>query len=352
MVFCIAEDRASEEPGIRLLLLSLLAACPDSHVKLFFPAASDAFVTWMSRFASQGRVDLERKRIFHAEGWDVKPDALLTLLDAGHAEVVWLDSDIVVDRDFRPLLEDPSGEILVACEEPYWGQHQGGVHRTQSWGLVPGRSLQVTVNTGVMRVTPHHRDLLTAWKELLRSDAYRHAQQQPLRNRPIHLLSDQEVLTALLGSERFCTVKLRQLRRGADVIQYLGPAGYSPGDRMASVFTGLPPLIHAIGKRPWWFTRTPSAIHDLRAWYDALGLELSPFNSVAARFAGQLQVDAQWVRRRTLVGRLLRLLSGSHPALCGLPLAIVDHFFKAIQALLKLNRFAIAPSPVSQRQEV
>jgi len=88
-------------------------------------------------------------------GWEVKPSLLLSMLDQ-YPEAFWLDSDIVLNGPIGHLLTGDADDVLVATEETAYGQAQGGTHRTVAWGLPVGRSLPVTVNTGVMRVTRRH----------------------------------------------------------------------------------------------------------------------------------------------------------------------------------------------------
>src|SRR5277367_1064344 len=93
---CIAEDRLVCEPALRLLLLSLDLHNAGKTISLFYPVASEEFLQWVRRFA-QVRVQTDRLR--HGFEWDVKPQAMMLLLEQGFDEAIWIDSDIVVTGD-------------------------------------------------------------------------------------------------------------------------------------------------------------------------------------------------------------------------------------------------------------
>ena len=87
LTICIAEDRPSSEPGLRLLLRSLARADPGCSVVLFCPFADENFV----RFASGlTEISVDIRAVFPpgAYSWNVKPQALLELLNEGADEAV------------------------------------------------------------------------------------------------------------------------------------------------------------------------------------------------------------------------------------------------------------------------
>jgi hypothetical protein len=343
LLFCLAEDRPKEEVALRLLLLSLAEHCPGIPIRLTFPPASDDFREWVSRLQD---VELRTTPLRGAHGWNVKPHALMDALDAGATSVVWVDSDIIVTHPFAHLFRDLADDVIAVCEETYWGQHQGGTHRTESWGLRAGRALPVTCNTGVIRVTPRHRAFLETWEGMLDDPHYRDVQTRPSLQRPIHMLSDQEVFTALIGAEAFASFPLRFIRRGREIIQNFGPSGYTPGDRARHLVTGLPPLVHAMGVRPWHFEASPP-FADRRRWYEALYAEVSPYAHVASRYRDDIS-DRAWLDRRTLPGRILRVVGLGHPALKSAPLALLDAAVRSGRRLLGIDRYEIAPPPPSR----
>jgi hypothetical protein len=128
---------------------------------------------------------------------------------------------------WRSAFAEPA-ETLVATEEPFWGKAQGGWERATAWGLAPGRRLPATVNTSLLRVTDRHVALLEEWRRLLATPEYRAAQARPWSERRMHVMGDQDVLTALVASADFAHVPVRQLRRDIEVAHCFGPAGYPP----------------------------------------------------------------------------------------------------------------------------
>ncbi len=195
MRFVIAEDRATHLVGAKVALLSLRANAPS--LELSVHTSDPAFSDWCAR-----RIDVEVEPIpvRGVSGWDVKPGVLLHHLAAGAPEVAWFDADLLCTTDPRALTRGGPSTELVATEEMPLGQHRGGSHRAVAWGLEPGRELVTTVNTAFVKVTPDHVELLGAWQELLARPEYQAAQRRPWNERPMHLVGDQEVLTALLGS--------------------------------------------------------------------------------------------------------------------------------------------------------
>jgi hypothetical protein len=167
----------------------------------------------------------------------------------------------------------------------------------------------------------------------------------------VHLLGDQEVLTALLGSKQYSHIPIHYACRGEDIVQYVGAGGFLPRERLRSTWSGLPPLIHAIGRKPWWFDHTPSMRDGWREVYDALSGELCPYIGVAQRYRDQLDGPTRWLDRRSGPGRVFNGLSAGHPALRGLPLAAVDGGLRWTQYLLGFHRFTIQPPRHKEKHE-
>jgi hypothetical protein len=160
LTVCIAEDRPSEEVAVKLLVLSITKHCPDVEVVLTFPPATDNFKSFISRFP---HVELRTSPIPGPYGWNVKPQALLQLLQEGRDEVWWIDSDIILTCDFRRQLGDFSPSTLLVCEESLYsplGGYRDDGRRTKAWKFKVGRSLPFCLNSGVMRATRNHIPLL------------------------------------------------------------------------------------------------------------------------------------------------------------------------------------------------
>ncbi len=195
MVICVYEDRKPALIAVRLLVLSLRRNCPDVPIVVSCPLSDPSFTGWVR---SQRGVVLHEDPSLRGLTWNIKPTMLLHLLDAGHEEVVWIDSDTILARDFRFLLSDCRSEEVVVTEAQYWDVYQGGTVRTELWGLEPGRALPTLACTGFVRITAAHRDLLRAWQRLLADEEYGQAQQRAMYKRPIHMIGDQDVFSAIL----------------------------------------------------------------------------------------------------------------------------------------------------------
>jgi hypothetical protein len=335
----VFDSRPEAQIGVRLAVASLRRHLPDAQVWVAVPTASPPLLAWLR---DQPNVVVRESGHLAGMRWDAKPTLLLEAL-AEVPEVHWFDSDIVATADLRALLLGDPEEVFVATEETRYGQAQGGTHRTAAWGLPVGRAMPVTINTGIVRATRHHVDLLEAWRGMLAAPMFVDAQARPWNERALHVLSDQEVLTALLGSVEHADVRLRLLRRGTDIAQCFGPAGYTPTERLRA--RHLPPLVHAMGRKPWNVPdphAEPSRSGRLRARYDRAHCELEPYGWVADGYADAVADDLSWTRSRHGTAWVLAALTHDHPVYRELPLAVVDATVRSARRRLSIGRFEVA----------
>lgn len=343
MIVCIHEDRIEHITGVKLAILSLSKHCPKTPLLVSFPNAPDTFRVWIN---SQPYVQFLDEPKLADLGWNIKPVLLLHCLEMGYSDVLWLDADIIVNQDFRQRFSSLDDKILLVAPEYYWGPEQGGSSRTLTWGLRVGRSLSATVNTGIVRVTPYHIDLLKAWQLLLNHSAYISAQKKPTESRPLAMLGDQEVLTALLGSEEFSYIPIEFLERGNGIAQCLGSAGYTPAERFQSLFSHLPIFVHAMGGKPWRRTfyvaiaqkESWSNRNRLRAYYDSLHLQLSPYLALACQYREQLGEDTDWINIESIPARCLSTLFWGHPTLQELPLSVLESAARRFRRIMGGDR--------------
>lgn len=340
-MICTHEDRPLAMPGVKLLVLSLEKHCPGVPVTVSCAFCDDQMARWVKGHPD---VVLRVNPSMRGRGWDVKPTLLLQLLDEGHEEVVWIDSDVIAAKDVRGLLVGRSPDELVVTESWYWDFCQGGTTRTRLWGLEPGRSLPRTISTGLVRVTAVHRPLLLAWQHLLADDGYRQAQRlQPVHARPVHMHGDQDVLTALVGSKPFGHIPLVYLKRGKDMVLYIGPAGYAIHERLANLGRGLPPFVHGAAPKLWETDPNPSLWGRPAGYVRQVALELSPYTWVARRYRDELGTDVPGLDVRTAVGRFCQMAAFGNPALQDLPQAIFLTVGKRVKRMLGLTRPSIPP---------
>jgi hypothetical protein len=248
MIVCSYEDRAEALVGLKILVLGLARHCPGVEVHAFAPAAGDSFREWAAR---QSWLRLLAGWPAGPGGWSAKPAVLIDTLDAGFDEVVWLDSDIVLARDFRPAWGTLAADTcVVAVESPRRSGGDSSETRTEAFGLAVGRVFPRAINSAALRFTPAHRPLLERWRDLLAHPVYREAQTRPIADRPAHLTGDQDVLAALLGSKLFAGVPVRTLAPPHDIL-HTGWGVYDSypiRDRLVHVACGLPLLVHAVGQ--------------------------------------------------------------------------------------------------------
>ena len=269
----------------------------------------------------------------------MKPWLLLQELRAGSPEALWLDADMIVTRPVSALVKKfPAGELIVAEE---WDSVTAA-DIAHWWDVPPVRPV-TPVNSCFVRVNQSHLPLLERWLEGTQSPRYRAAQTLPFEQRPWHLSGDQVLLTAVLGTAQFSETPVNSIRVGRDIAQCAGSSGYGPMDRMRGLFTGLPALIHCIGRKPW------EPIHETgpRRFMLDLATDVSPYVLAARKTAGSLDMFPAWVAPRTAPGAVLRRVTGSHPGLAGLPLAVL--MLSRAKSVTPSDLSASAPANPSSR---
>lgn len=332
-VVCIAEDRKSCEPALKLLLVSLNRHNAGTPVVVFYPAADREFIEWVKVLESEN-ISVRKTWPRGLHGWNVKPHLMLELLNDGNEEILWIDSDILVTGNVFVAIGDLADDTLVTSEECLQNQNETKAIRARLWGFSVKREFQFPLNSGVMRVTRHHLPLLVRWKELLESPNYQNAQRLPMNIRPRHQFSDQDVLTALLCSDKFHDIPIKILRRGRDIIQYYGEMGFTLAERVVCMLKGMPTFLHQQGSKPW-LADPDEKPKGLRGRLVIAYLDLSPYTTaVMGLSAAPLP---SWTRARSKLSSVLRLIGFGYPQLTGLPLAIVFD----LERLARLPRQAV-----------
>ncbi|MDP9170589.1 MAG: hypothetical protein M3N54_08235 [Acidobacteriota bacterium] len=322
---CSYEDRPDAMDGLVLMGESLCRADKEIVLHLTVPDAPPSVRTWA---AGRPQVILTANRPAGVSGWDVKAWLLLQELDAGCEQALWLDSDMIVNQPVsRIVAEFPPGWFLVAEE---WDSIQAE-DVAGFWDVPPAHPV-TPVNSCFVRATPAHRPLLQAWLQKTQDLKYREAQLMPFEQRPWRLASDQVLLTALLGSEAFCDIPFGSIRIGRHIAQCAGSSGYRAGDRLRDLFRGLPAMIHCIGRKPW--TAAPE-LDAMQQFGLDFATDLSPYVLAARRVANQLNMHAEWLEARTTPGAILRGLTGGHPGLAGLPLAMAHAFYTGVMSKVR-----------------
>jgi len=316
---CVAEDRKSCEPAVKLLLTSLHQYSTDIPVVLFYPPADQDFLDWVNNLNFE-KLLVRTTPVPGAYGWNVKPQALLEMLREGNQEVIWIDSDILTTKSIASAIEGLDADLLLLTEEALLGQNETDGLRARLWGLSVKRKFPFPLNTAVMRVTQHHVSLLKRWKEALESTKYRQAQQQPMDKRPLHMFGDQDALTALLSSDEFHNCPVKILRRGRDIIQFYEWLGFTFAERVTCMVWGMPIFIHQQGWKPW-LASPNEKLKGLRGKIVSAYQDLSP-HTVAA-LAVEPALNETWARPRSKLSSALRKLSFGYPPLAGLPIAII-----------------------------
>ncbi len=308
---CSYEDRPEAMDSVILMGESLCRVDPDVSLHLTVPEAPDSVRSWAER---RPEVVLSTAAPEAVAGWDVKAWLLLQELDEGKPEAIWIDSDMIVTRSISALVEEFPRDSLLVTEE--WDRPPV-IPVSHLWGLASVRPIQ-RVNGCFVRATHAHRPLLSRWLKMVHDPSYRRAQVLPYERRPLHLKSDDWLLTAALESAEFSQVPYDCLRLGRHIAQCAGSSGYRPHDRILDLFRGLPPLIHCIGRKPWVAGRDAGRANRLLI---DLAMDVSPYVLASRRVAKDLGISPRWLDARTTMGALFRGVTAYHPGLAGLPLA-------------------------------
>lgn len=330
MIICIAENRKTHEPALKILLSSLRRSEPEFMIVVFLSDPSSEFLGWISTYE---RIEIRPFEEGFGSGWSVKPYILRSLLQEGHESVLWLDSDIVINGPFgSKMAAFPAGSLIVA-EEALAGRARRDPNglRAQRWGFRVGRSLPSVANTCVLRVGTRHGALLSSWIDCMAQGTYRTAQALPFSERPPELGGDQDALTALLCSDRFADVEVSYLKKGRHILQYYGPYGFTLFERLVAMVAGTPPIIHSQASKPWVLRQFKLG---LKEYLFAVLSDVSPYTVVAKRLGAFPASGLHWAKPITRLGRIMIVIGAGSASLTGLPIAIAVDAVRLLKFVL------------------
>ena len=123
------------------------------------------------------------------------------------------------------------------------------------------------------------------------------------------MISDQDVLTALLASEEFAWVPLRFLLRGKDIVQYFGPYGYTLRERLIHLSGRRPAFIHSQGPKPWlWKKGRNQAAQRAKLPLRSLSRAFALYARGSKIQAARSRSPTPWMASHSLAGSTLRAL--------------------------------------------
>lgn len=180
------------------------------------------------------------------------------------------------------------------------------------------------------------------WQKLLSTPEYISAQAAVSNLRPHHMVGDQDVLAALLGSRTFAHIELRFLRRGRHILQLFGPLGFTLRERLQVAAGELPLIIHAQRTKPWKAGKSASP----SLWYSRLLMIYQDTSAYIIFVEKYLQKDVrfEWLAPKTRTGALLRRVGCGSISLSGAPVAA---FFDVVYQTHRLFKRIIARSSQS-----
>ncbi len=311
---------------------------PEIPIYLSFPNAPSSFLSWLHKIPSC--VYSWDQELWNQhdpsmlQSWNIKAHLLLHLLEAGHQEVWWIDSDILVTKNFIPLYQNLSNDTFVICEEALYGHYEDNGKRTEAWNLPVGKRPPFCYNTGVIRATQKHKPLIKQWGQLLYSADYLQAGTS-CSVRPFHLFGDQDVLTALLGSKEYENLALKIIRRGEGIIQYFGFSAYTTHERLYNLIYGMPAFIHSQGWKPWLPLESDIPSAKLKNKLKNLYIQLSPYRIMASEYKDLLAEPSEWIDSLTWTARIFQVWGFNSPPLTGLPLAMAIDLVRLGKKIIK-----------------
>jgi hypothetical protein len=311
------EDRVEALVGVKLLALSLQAYSPGVPLHFFAPGEGvpDAFRNWVASRAPS--VVIKDVPPGAEQGWSAKPFMIREMLVAGHPEVIWMDSDIIVTQDIRPRFAALPEATLSVASHPGTSDPR----RATVWGFSINRHLVASINTCLVRATPAHIPLIDTWIRLTQEPMFREAQRAEFSKRPVALFSDQDLLEGILISDGLLSKyqpDLDFVRHGTEILH----GGAVSLRQLMSTRYGLPMFVHGHGLKPWNLEYI-AGVHRQKLKY--VCLELSLFCWIARRYAASLDEPALelWVYPRSVLGVLSWLLTGNHPSLRQVPVHVL-----------------------------
>src|SRR3954453_22572248 len=113
MRICIYEDRATDMVAVKLLVASRRRNSPGFEIEVTIPQPSDAIRSW---FAARPAVRLRSDHDSKRSGYNVKAAVLAKALEETDS-ALWIDSDIIVTGDLRPVFAAAGPDTLAVSEE-------------------------------------------------------------------------------------------------------------------------------------------------------------------------------------------------------------------------------------------
>lgn len=299
------EDRKSHETGIKLLILSFTSYHSDIDFYAFVPNASEKFLKWCA-----GRdVKCIQESPSKQSGFNIKPDLLLWGLDKGYERVTFIDADIILTRALPKFFMDPAEDAIIASQTAPLNKVRTKV-RTDFWGFKQGRRFIRDPSGCFLSASKKHRSLLNSWAKLLTDERYLSAKNLQDEKTLIPVRGDDEVLSALLGSEQYAHLKLVFLNSTSQIAQCGTPGSYTVHSRLRSLLGHKPYLIHAVGNKPW-LREEPYYKH--------------PYSIEARAYANQLDEECNWsIKASHQRDKLWSRVYYNNSAMCDLPAALAD----------------------------
>jgi len=297
--FLTYEDRADAFLGVQLLALSLSRYATRNPRLIVYgrPGKTpDWFREWAREVPLQIRIDVREHPHDHLTGWNVKARLILDCFHEGFSRVTWLDSDMIVNRPIEDFF-DRFGRAFVLASEPGVPDRR----RTEFLGLDYEEPLAFCPNTCIIQASRDHEPLLTEWVRLIESERYQEIQAANYVDRPVFMVSDQDVLAGILASSKARGLGAKRVAfvsHAKDILQY----GSVSIREVLRRWRGLEDrFVHNQGLKPWWVR--PDQSLDTRTKF-----ELSPYLYLARQYRRGMspEADLDWLDTSTGLGRLCR----------------------------------------------
>lgn len=330
---CTFEDRKTHWIGLKFLSLSLEKYCTNFHLTIFISYDSYELSSWIENNCKY--VSL-RVHEFYNTGWNIKPEVLLLMLNEGHQEVVWLDSDIIFVQNIQNIAKNLSPETLLICQDALRNSREK--ERTNFFNLKIKRELGESINTSFIRVhnNKQHLDLLKEWARLMTTKEYKKNQSLPRNQRPSYMVGDQDVLEAILASDLHfnpASIPIKYLYTGKEHITAIVPHAFSILERLKTFFGFNKPYIinSQGGVKPWKAKNWGNGLLTTPIW------QLHPYIELVKGYKPLLEEDfISEISSYSIISNFCRVITINNPYLQGIPLIIMIDIWSKINIFKKL----------------
>lgn len=284
--------RLNATAGLAVLIASLGKHMPNIPLFILHTKPCDHLKYFADEFGPPCVFEKVRETEYYS--WFGKPNAILSMLDLGYDRVCWLDADILFTRDCSGMLFPQESFVLRTTQAPNTPRCVPERH-VALFGKGAPFDLDTSISSGVVSITPHHRELIEKWSYLMRNN--------------LNFVNENNAL--FIGDQEFLEAAIMNMNRGEAVIRpILNDVDHLTCDRSIGIrkslrlmFSSPPPIVHSTPYKAWWPLNRPFA-HGVRSFLDC-----TPYTIEARRYGHAIRnlgnhVFIEWMSPSTFRSRI------------------------------------------------